>query len=92
MLLVADLVHHIVYLHEWFSTKCPVVVAAEVTGLFESEVACFCFCQYKKHIQSRIKFLAYFPKMKVAYQITSLLVCMCVCLYVSVCLSTTNNF
>jgi hypothetical protein len=35
------------YLHEWFSTKYHVVVAAEATGLFESEAACFCIRQYK---------------------------------------------
>jgi hypothetical protein len=46
MLLVADLLHHIAYLYEWFSTICHVVVAAEATGLFASEAACFYFCQY----------------------------------------------
>jgi hypothetical protein len=58
MLLVADLVRHMAYLHERFSTKCHVVVAAEATGLFESEAACFSFRHYKKHIRSLIKFLA----------------------------------
>jgi hypothetical protein len=56
MLLVADLAHHIAYLHEWFSTKLHVVVgAAEATGLFESKAACFYFRQYTKHIRSLIK-------------------------------------
>jgi hypothetical protein len=84
MLLVADLqlVHHIAYLREWFSTKCHVVVAAEATGLFESEVACFCFRQYKKHIQSHIKFLAYFPKNESSlsnHQSACMYVCLSVC-------------
>jgi hypothetical protein len=73
-----------------------VVVAAEATGLFESEAAFFYFRRYKKkHIRGLITFFAYFPKMKVGLS-NHQSVCVCVCLRLCVCLSVsvspTNNF
>jgi hypothetical protein len=85
MLLVVDLVHYIAYLHEWFSTKCHIVVAAEVTGLFESEAACFYFRQYKKTCLESYQIFSLLSKNESRLIKSPVSVCVCVCVSVCMC-------